>query len=94
MKIDSANDSKLREVQAGFRKVRGSMEQIFAIRNIIEQSLEWNCPLYINRPFSKMAAENSNRSILKTHTSTRKKTFTLVSLPSFSISGVISAEKI
>ena len=46
-----------------------------------------------NRPFSKMAAENSNRSILKTYTSTRKKTFTLVTLPSFSISGVISAEK-
>ena len=31
-----------------------------------------------NRPFSKMAAENSNRSILKTYTSTRKNTFSLV----------------
>ena len=38
-------------------------------------------------------AEISNRSILKTYTSTRKNTFTLVTLPSFSISGVISAEK-
>ena len=28
------------------------------------------------RPFSKMAAENSNRSILKMYTSTRKNTFT------------------
>ena len=46
-----------------------------------------------NKPFSKMAAENSNRSILKTFTSARKNSFTLVTLPSFSISGVISAEK-
>ena len=48
----------------------------------------------INRPFSKMAAENSNKSKLKTYTSTRKNTFTLVQLQSFSISGVISAEKV
>ena len=46
-----------------------------------------------NRFFSKMAAENSNKLKLKTYTSTRKSTFTLVTLQSFSISGVISAEK-
>ena len=46
-----------------------------------------------NRPFSKMAAQNSNKLKLKTFTSTRKSTFTLVTLQSFSISGVISAEK-
>ena len=40
-----------------------------------------------------MAAENSNKSILKTYTSTRKNTFTLVTLQSFSISGELSAEK-
>ena len=38
-----------------------------------------------------MAAENSNTSKLKTYTSTRKNFFTLVE--SFSISGVVSAEK-
>ena len=48
---------------------------------------------FINRPFSKMAAENSNKLKLKTYTSTRKSTFTSVSLQSFSMSGVISAEK-
>ena len=37
-----------------------------------------------------MAAENSNKSKLKTYTSTRKNTFTLQSL---NISGIISAEK-
>ena len=40
-----------------------------------------------------MAAENLNKSQLKTYASTRKNTFTLVTLQSFSISGVISAEK-
>ena len=40
-----------------------------------------------------MAAENSKKLKLKTYTSTRKRTFTLVTLQSLSISGVISAEK-
>ena len=40
-----------------------------------------------------MAAENSNKSQLKTSTSARKNTFTLVTLQSFSFSGVLSAEK-
>ena len=48
---------------------------------------------HVNRPFSKMAAESSNKSKLKTYTSTRKNTVTLVNLPSFSFSGEISAEK-
>ena len=48
---------------------------------------------YLNRPFSKMAAENSNKSKLKPNGSTRKSTLTLVTLPSLRISGEISAEK-
>ena len=40
--------SKLREEQAGFRRGRGCIDQIFALRNILEQSLEWNTPLYVN----------------------------------------------
>ena len=40
-----------------------------------------------------MAAENWNEVKLKRYTSTRKNTFTLVTLESFSISGVMSAEK-
>ena len=47
-RIDTAIDKKLRQEQAGFRKRRGCTDQIFALRNIIEQTLEWNCPLYIN----------------------------------------------
>ena len=40
-----------------------------------------------------MAVGNSNKSKLKTNTSTRKSTLTLVTLPSLSISSEISAEK-
>ena len=55
--------------------------------------LPLNFELNPNRHFSKMAAENLNKSKLKTNTSTRKSTLTLVTLPSFSFSGEISAEK-
>ena len=40
-----------------------------------------------------MAAKNLNKWKWKAYTSTRKNTFTLVTLQSFSISGVTSAEK-
>ena len=40
-------DPKLRQEQAGFRKGRGSTEQIFILRNIIEQCMEWNANLYV-----------------------------------------------
>ena len=40
-----------------------------------------------------MVTENLNKSKLKTNTSTRKSILNLVTLPSFSISGKISAEK-
>ena len=40
-----------------------------------------------------MAAEDLNKSKLKTNTSNRKSTLTLVTLPSFSISDEITAEK-
>ena len=39
-------DKMLRREQAGFRPKHGTEEQIFILRNIIEQSLEWNTVLY------------------------------------------------
>ena len=47
-RIDCVLDLKLRQEQAGFRKGRGCIDQIFARQNIIEQWIEWNVPLYIN----------------------------------------------
>ena len=39
-RIDCALDVKLRKEQAGFRKFRGCIDQISALRNIIEQRVE------------------------------------------------------
>ena len=47
-RISEAVDKKLRKEQAGFRKGRGCIEQIFALRNIIEQCTEWQRQLYVN----------------------------------------------
>ena len=40
-------DNKLRNKQAGYRQDRNTTEQIFVLRNIIEQVIEWNSNLYI-----------------------------------------------
>ena len=41
-------EETLREEQAAFRKGRGTADQIYILRNILEQSIEWQAPLYIN----------------------------------------------
>ena len=41
-------NKQLRQEQAGFRRERGTTEQIFILRNIIEQSIEWQSSLYVN----------------------------------------------
>ena len=47
LRIRDAVDRRLRREQAGFRRGRGTNEQIFILRNIIEQCLEWNSALYL-----------------------------------------------
>ena len=47
-RIRQGVDKRLREEQAGFRSGRSCTDQIFVLRNIVEQSLEWNSSLYIN----------------------------------------------
>ena len=47
-RIRDGVNSKLRdEQQAGFRSVRGRVEKIFILQNIIEQEVEWQATLYI-----------------------------------------------
>ena len=46
-RIEGAIDVNLRQEQAGFRRGKGCMDQIFSLRNLIEQSTEWNAPLCI-----------------------------------------------
>ena len=47
-RLNNAIDKKLRNEQAGFRKGRGCTEQIFTLRNIIEQCTEWQRQLFVN----------------------------------------------
>ena len=63
-RIDCTLDVKLRPEQAGFRKGRGCIDQIFAFRNIIEQCIEWNVPLYINFIGFKKAFDSVHRESL------------------------------
>ena len=57
-------DSRLREEQAGFRKGRSCSEQIFTLRTIIEQSLEYQTPLIINFIDIKKAFDSIHRESL------------------------------
>ena len=61
-RLVTAADEKLRPEQAGFRKGRGTIEQIYILRNIIEQSVEWQASLYVNfvdfqKAFDSLARE-------------------------------------
>ncbi len=47
-RLREAVDRTQREEQAGFRPSRSCSEQIFALRNIIEQSVEFQKPLSVN----------------------------------------------
>ena len=38
----------LRKEQAGFRQERGTTEQIFILKNIVEQVCEWRSSLYVH----------------------------------------------
>ena len=44
-RVKSNVDEIIRQEQAGFRSGRGASEQIFALRNILEQCQEWQAPV-------------------------------------------------
>ena len=57
-------DQQLRQEQAGFRKGRGCIDQIFTLRNIIEQCTEWQRQLYINYVDFEKAFDSIHRECL------------------------------
>ena len=61
---DGIDKKKLRQEQAGFRKGRGTTEQIFILRNIIEQCNEWNSNLYVCFVDFEKAFDSVDRSVL------------------------------
>ena len=63
-RIKDAVDPKLRENQAGFRKNRSCKDQIATLRIILEQSLEWRTPLYVNFLDYEKAFDSVDRTTL------------------------------
>ena len=63
-RISEAVDQQLREEQAGFRKGKGCTDQIFTLRNIIEQCTEWQRQLYINFVDYEKAFDSIHRESL------------------------------
>ena len=63
-RIDKAIDIKLRDEQAGFRPNRGCIDHIFTIRNIIEQSIEWQSKTILNFIDFQKAFNSINRDHL------------------------------
>ncbi|XP_035829459.1 uncharacterized protein LOC101855698 [Aplysia californica] len=63
-RMSDAVDSCLRKEQAGFRKERRCTDQIFALRNIIEQCTEWQRHLYVNFVDFEKAFDSVHRESL------------------------------
>ena len=65
-RIQTGVDASLRNEQAGFRKGRGTVNQIFILRNILEQANEWNATLYIHFVDFEKAFDSIHRNSLWT----------------------------
>ena len=63
-RIKDKVDLLLRDMQAGFRKERSCTDQIVTLRIILEQSAEWNTPLYINFVGFEKAFDSLDRDSL------------------------------
>ena len=63
-RMKKAVDPLLRDQQAGFRTNRSCTDQIATLRIILEQSLEWNSPLYVNFVDYEKAFDSVDRQTL------------------------------
>ena len=63
-RMKASVDPQLRDQQAGFRSNRSCTDQIATLRIIVEQSLEWNSPLYINFIDYEKAFDSVDRETL------------------------------
>ena len=65
-RIRKGIDHRFRKEQAGFRSGIGTTEQIFILRNILEQVNEWQATLYINFVGFEKAFDSGHRNGLWT----------------------------
>ena len=63
-RLTTTVDPLLRKEQAGFRKGRGCADQIFTLRQIVEQSNEWSSTVYANFIDFTKAFDSVNRPTL------------------------------
>lgn len=63
-RIKKELDGKLRPEQAGFRSGRRTSDQIFILKNVIEQCQEWQAPLYMNFVDFEKAFDSVHRETL------------------------------
>ena len=63
-RMREAVDELLRDNQARFRQSRSTSDQIATLRIIVEQSLEWRTPLYINFIDYEKAFDSLDRNTL------------------------------
>ncbi|PIO69439.1 hypothetical protein TELCIR_08733 [Teladorsagia circumcincta] len=63
-RLRSAIDGRLREEQAGYRSGRSCCEQVFTLRTIIEQCVEYRHPLFIKFIDFKKAFDGIHRDLL------------------------------
>ena len=63
-RIQAGVDPLLRKEQAGFSKGRGTVNQIFILRNILEQANEWNSTMYIHFVDFEKAFDSIHRESL------------------------------
>ena len=63
-RMDSGLECLLRENQCGFRRNRSCIDQIYSLRTIIHNCLEFNIPLYINFVDFKAAFDSVRRDFI------------------------------
>ena len=63
-RLKEALDEMLHEEQAGFQKYKSCTDHIATLRIIIEQSTEWQSPLYINFTDFEKAFDSIDRYVI------------------------------
>ena len=63
-RIQGCKDHRLRKEQAGFGPGRGTVEQIFILRNILVQVNEWNATMYFHFVGVEKAFDSAHRDSL------------------------------